>query len=174
MVIDLYTAVVLEAANTGRIPQSSWDDINLFVPQAQRVQIKKNELFPDLVRHSINRIFAKDLAQEPSAYVMLLRPWMRADLEKADCIAGARFAYSMWGGYLDEPYLKKFQSWLDEKGIPMSQIHTSGHAPVKDLKRFAAALAPGKLVPIHSFETGRFGEFFDNVETKDDGVWWEV
>ena len=53
-------------------------------------------------------------------------------------------------------------------------IHTSGHASVADLKRFAAALAPQRLVPIHSFETERFAEFFDNVMQQDDAAWWEV
>ena len=64
--------------------------------------------------------------------------------------------------------------WLEEHGIPLRSIHTSGHASPADLKRFAAALAPRALVPIHSFETGRFGEFFDNVVQRDDGEWWEV
>ena len=59
-------------------------------------------------------------------------------------------------------------------GNPLESIHTSGHASVADLKRFAAALAPRSLIPIHSFETGRFGEFFDNVVQREDGVWWEV
>ena len=174
MVIDLYSAMILEAVDTGRIPQSSWDDVSLYVPQGQRLHVKKNELFDDLKRHNLNRIYVEDLAKDPNKYVMLIRPWMSRDLDYAKCTDGARFAYSMWGGYLEEEYLKKFQGWLDEKGIPMSQIHTSGHAPVKDLKRFAEALAPKRLIPIHSFETGQFDEFFDNVETKDDGDWWEV
>jgi hypothetical protein len=38
----------------------------------------------------------------------------------------------------------------------------------------AKAIAPKMLVPIHSFETKRFKEFFDNVEMKDDRQWWEV
>ena len=50
-----------------------------------------------------------------------------------------------------------------------------GGATVAVLKPgFAGALAPRRLVPIHSFETGRFGEFFDNVHRQEDVVWWEV
>ena len=45
---------------------------------------------------------------------------------------------------------------------------------VADFKRFATALDPRRLVPIHSFETGRFADLFDNVDQRDDGVWWEV
>jgi len=67
-----------------------------------------------------------------------------------------------------------FKEWLAERDISLTHIHTSGHAGPSDLKRLAAALAPKKLVPIHSFETGRFAELFDNVETKQDGEWWSV
>ena len=52
--------------------------------------------------------------------------------------------------------------------------HTCGHASAADLRRFAAALTPRMLVPIHSFETGRLAKFFANVVPKEDGVWWEV
>ena len=60
------------------------------------------------------------------------------------------------------------------RGVSWDTIHTYGHAAVKDLQPFVEALASRTLVPIHSFETGRFAEFFDNVVRKDDGVWLEV
>ncbi len=56
----------------------------------------------------------------------------------------------------------------------MSQIHTSGHASISDLKRLARAINARTVVPIHSFEPGRFPEFFDKVKIKEDGVWWGV
>ena len=87
---------------------------------------------------------------------------------------GARLSYSMWRGYLDDAYTGGIVRSLEDQGVPCEIIHTSGHASVRDLRRFATALAPRMLVPIHSFETERFGEFFENVARKDDGVWWEV
>ena len=80
----------------------------------------------------------------------------------------------MWKGYLKEESTRRVTGWLEEKGIPWQVLHTSGHASVADLQRFAAAIAPRRLVPIHSFETARFVEFFDNVDRQEDGVWWEV
>lgn len=41
------------------------------------------------------------------------------------------------------------------------------------LLRFARAMAPTRIVPIHSSAPHRFGEFFDAVELHDDGQWWE-
>lgn len=64
--------------------------------------------------------------------------------------------------------------WLEENRIPMQTIHTSGHASVVDLKRFATAIGAKRLVPIHSFVPERFGDLFDNVERKRDGEWWGI
>lgn len=42
------------------------------------------------------------------------------------------------------------------------------------LQRLAAALAPTRLVPIHSFAGDRFEEFFERVERQPDGTWWDI
>ena len=36
LVIDLYTAVILEATGNNNIPQSGWGDVKLYIPQHQR------------------------------------------------------------------------------------------------------------------------------------------
>jgi ribonuclease J len=58
--------------------------------------------------------------------------------------------------------------------IPLVTHHASGHAYITDLQRLATAIAPKRVVPIHSFAPARFGEFFDNVEVHREGEWWEV
>ena len=105
---------------------------------------------------------------------MLFRPMMMRDRGVGAVLDGARLTYSMWEGYLKEKSVQRVVTWLKERDIPWQVIHTSGHASAVDLQRFAAALAPRTLVPIHSFETGRFTEFFDNVVQKEDGVWWKI
>jgi ribonuclease J len=56
----------------------------------------------------------------------------------------------------------------------MVSHHASGHAYVPDLQRLVAALAPKRVVPIHSFAGDRFAEFFPRVDRRTDGEWWEV
>ena len=174
LIIDLYTAVVLEATGRGSIPQSDWDGVKLYIPQRQRVLIKNEKLFDDLERHKMNRVLPKDLYGLGARAVMLFRSTMIYDHGVQSVLDGAGLTYSMWDGYLKEESTQEVTKWLKEKGIPWGIIHTSGHASVADLQRFAAALAPRQLVPIHSFETSRFAEFFDNVVQQEDGVWWEV
>jgi ribonuclease J len=46
--------------------------------------------------------------------------------------------------------------------------------PPRDLQRFAKALAPRRVVPIHTQAPERFTEFFENVDLRRDGEWFEV
>ncbi len=174
LIIDLYTAVVLKATGRDTIPQSDWDDVKLYLSQAQRVHVKKHGLFDDLARHSKNRVYQEFLPSTSGRTVMLFRPSMMSDRGVQGVLDGAGLTYSMWDGYLKDRQGQGVVRWLERHSVPWQTIHTSGHASTPDLRRFAAALAPRKLVPIHSFETDRFAEFFDNVVQEQDGAWWEV
>ena len=143
-------------------------------PQSERVWVKENELFPDLASHKRNRIFPEDLPALRERAVMLFSPRMVSDWGVQGALEGARFTYSMWSGYLKEERCRRVLRWLKKNDVPFQTIHTSGHASVADLRRFAAGLAPRKLVPIHTFEGDRYRELFDNVVRERDGVWWEV
>jgi len=121
-----------------------------------------------------NRIYTDNLHQDPSKYVVLFRPLLMTDLDLADCLEGASFIYSQWGGYLEKGSYRTMESWLKKHGIPMIHIHTSGHASPLDLKRFAEAMAPKALVPIHSFAPEKYDALFPNVVYRHDTEWWEV
>ena len=174
LLIDLYTAVVLEATGRDSIPQSDWDDVRLYIPQNQRVSIKKKGLFDDLGRHKTNRVFPEGLLDLACRAVMLFRPLAMTDRGVNAVLDGMGFTYSMWEGYLKEMGPLRVRKWLERHGVPWRTIHTSGHASVAELARFARSLRPSALVPIHSFETSRFGEFFDDVVQREDGEWWVV
>ena len=174
LLIDLYTAVVLEATGRNTIPQSGWSDVRLYVPQRQRVWIKNQRLFEDLERYKASRVFPEALPLLAQSAVMLFRPMVMSDHGVKAVLKGAALTYSMWEGYLKQDRSRKVIAWLDDHDIPWRTLHTSGHASVTDLTRFAAALAPRALVPIHSFQTVRFGDFFSHVVHRDDGEWWEA
>ena len=106
--------------------------------------------------------------------VMLFRPSMARDIELADCTDNAVLIYSLWPGYLREERLHWLLKWLESNQIPIEHCHTSGHASVADLKRFASAMKPKRLVPIHTFEPEVYRDLFENVELRTDGERWRV
>jgi ribonuclease J len=174
LVIDLYTAAILEATGNLNIPQSNWPDVALFIPQTQRVQIKQNTWFELLKHHSTNRIFIETLQEAPSKSVLLFRPLYCRDLERGDCLKGAAYIYSQWEGYWEKNQYQNLKYWLDRNAIPKISIHTSGHASPGALKRIVKAINPKTVVPIHTFLPERYSELFLNVHFHSDGEWWEV
>jgi len=174
LVIDLYAAAILEATGNAKIPQSDWPDISLFIPESQRRKIKTNGWFDLLKRHSINRIFIEDLRVHAGKSVLLFRPLHCEDLERGDCLQGAVYIYSMWEGYQSEERYVDVQKWLEKNAIPEHLIHTSGHASVPDLKKLVAALAPKRVVPMHTAYPARYAELFPDVELHADNEWWEI
>ena len=174
LIIGLYAAMVLEATGRDRIPQSHWDDVKLYIPYLERVRIKNDKLFDDRDMHSKHRIFPEHLPSLCGRAVMLFSPSMLRDFGVQGVLQGSRFTYSMWSGYLKAERCQRVLRWLKENDVPWQSIHTSGHASVADLQRFAAALGPRKLVPIHTFEGDRYPELFNNVVRHRDGVWWQV
>jgi ribonuclease J len=72
----------------------------------------------------------------------------------------------MWHGYLDRGNLGDF---LESKGVPITEIHTSGHAYVGQLEMLVNALKPRWIIPIHTFYPEKFKEMFSNVIQASDG-----
>lgn len=174
LILDLYTAEILRATGNPRLPQGFWKGVKVFLPASQKRCIKKTGNYDLVNQYRSTRIFPEHLSEEAAKSVMLFRPSMTRELESARCLKGGYLIYSLWPGYLKQDRLRSFHDWLKTQQIPLHHCHTSGHASVTDLKRFAQALTPKVLVPIHSFEPKRFEEFFGNVEMKNDGEWWGV
>jgi ribonuclease J len=142
LIIDLYTAAILEATGNINLPQSAWSDVALYVPQAQRIKIKKNAWFDLLKRHSINRVFIEDLKHLSNKAALLFRPLHRFDLERGGCLSGAIYIYSQWEDYWEQGAYDMVKDWLYKHSIPKLSIHTSGHASPIELKILVKALGP--------------------------------
>lgn len=173
-IVDMYTASILRAIGNPRLPQPGWRGFRVYLPQAQKKIIIKNKLFDFAKSFADTRIYPENLKQLAAKSLFLFRPSMRFELEKAQCLDDATLLYSMWPGYLEDGRHENFLQWLKSMNISLTHCHTSGHAPIKDLKRLAEAISPKLLVPIHTFEPERYHTLFENVELEDDGVWWEV
>jgi ribonuclease J len=80
----------------------------------------------------------------------------------------------MWDGYLDTTSGWRLSAMLESAGVHLHHLHTSGHASVPDLQRLVDALAPRRVVPIHSEGGDREAELFPRVDRQTDSAWWQV
>jgi len=77
-------------------------------------------------------------------------------------------------GYLSDASGDRVNGQMDAAGVLLHRVHASGHARVADLRHLADALAPARIVPIHTAAPERYAETFDRVERHADGEWWQA
>jgi ribonuclease J len=174
LVMDLYAATMARATGRATMPQAHWDGVRTFVPLNQRIKVQQSQEFERVAWVRERRIFPEDLAKHAGQLVMTFRGSMAAELERAGCLEGAHAVWSMWRGYLDQPSGVRLRGWLAGRGIPLSVLHSSGHASPADLQRFAAAINAREVVPVHTRQATRYPVLFANVRERADGEWWTV
>ncbi|QWG18829.1 MBL fold metallo-hydrolase [Bradyrhizobium sediminis] len=177
LIVDAYAAEILKATDQDSIPKPvvGWSNLAVFIPQGQRVQLVKKNIASIVDSYRGFRLWPEQLAEYAPGSVMLFRGWMMRDLDRAEALAGASVFWSQWDGYLGAGTPgAALQADCESRGIPFEVIHTSGHASPGDLKRLAAAVAPKRLIPIHTFEREKFPSLFENVTLIDDKQWTEA
>jgi ribonuclease J len=179
MVIDIYTAWVLEQLRqiTQNTPAMDWPEIRVFAKHSQDERLTANpEYFGDFrKRLYCHRVKREELHTTPEAFLYFgkMSSFHLID-EFKNGTAPVNVIYSQWLGYLDGKHADYYGSdqiaaYRSDPAVNFVYAHTSGHAPVEDLKKLATALKPRMLVPIHTEHAERFQDQFDNVTLIRDG-----
>src|SRR3972149_4117335 len=58
---------------------------------------------------------------------------------------------------------ERFVNWLDHLGLPLYQVHSSGHMMPTELRETVGKVGPKRLVPIHTEQPGLFGLFVGDL-----------
>jgi ribonuclease J len=184
LVIDIYTAWVLEQVRgiTENTPAMDWPEIKVFATHSQDERLKANpDYFEDFrKRLYCHRVKREELHATPESFLYFgkMSSFRLIDEFNNDA-APVNVIYSQWLGYLDGIHAGYFGSgetaaFRSDPAVNFVYAHTSGHAPVADLQRLAAALNPRKLVPIHTERGEDFSHIFANVVTHNDGESWAL
>ena len=106
----------------------------------------------------------------------MLRDSMVRDFEKAGVgfTSDDGYAFSNWAGYLDPENHESAWARAESAGAEVLKLHTSGHASPADLARFAAAVDPKALVPVHGISWDSPGVDLPPVKRLADGERWLV
>ena len=98
-------------------------------------------------------------------YVVLMRDGTVPAIKAIPGYKDAFLIYSQWKGYLKKMHMKVTQ-FISESGLDknMKHIHSSGHAGMATLQALAAALNPGKIIPVHTERPKEYAELFRPVE----------
>lgn len=174
LVVDLYTATLATAARASGVPRLGDHGLMVCLRDIERQKVKKAREF-----YRANAVWRWRIKREMAArrgreLVVMLRPSMTAELERAGALRGALAIWSMWAGYLDGPSERRMQETFNRRGVKLERHHVSGHAYVADLQRLVRVVAPDRVIPIHTASPASYAELFPRVCIHPDGEWWEA
>ena len=177
LVVDLYTADVLDRVSgaTGiPCPGERFPNLKVVITKRLRSAYGRlgREAFIERMAHF--GIGAKGLVGGRN--VIMLRRALIPDYEKSGVDPNAEDAYnfSMWRGYLSEPYHRAALEWCERRGSEVAYIHTSGHASPEDLRAFANALKPKVVIPVHGNGWDEHADGFGDVKRLCDGEQYAI
>jgi ribonuclease J len=150
LAIDLYTADVLDRISEGTgVPRAGFPNLKVVVTAGLGSNYRSQGRENFVKRMVPFGISAKCL--EGSRHVVMLRRALIRDYQSAGVVPTAddAFNFSMWRGYLSEPYHSEPLEWCRAAGAEIAYVHTSGHASPADLRAIAAAVRPKTVVPVH-------------------------
>lgn len=176
-VVDVYTANVLyelrKLGNKLPYPAKQYSNIKVFYPYRMTQKIF-DEIGEEYAKRFSSFYVSKEtLKDRQKDILMMVRPSMQRDLDKCSLQNGI-FIYSLWEGYRESQYQKRFEGYLSKKGFKIVSLHTSGHASVPVIRKVIEELRPKKIAPIHTMEPAGFKNFRCEKIFLDDGVGVEV
>ncbi|CAG5087727.1 MBL fold metallo-hydrolase [Parvicella tangerina] len=184
VVIDVYTAWLLEMLHkqSSNVPTMEWDEVKVYNKPSQMEKITDKTFDEFRAKIKTNSVGAS-VFQSPSDFIYFVRnPSMQLvnALRKHGKI---NVIYSQWEGYLKEEYQQYFTDNINalkqDSDIDFHSIHTSGHAVVPDLMKFAKAINSSKITPIHTafpeiFKKQFEENGFNNIQLWEDGIEYQI
>lgn len=177
LVVDLYTAEVLDMlADFGQLPRPGWPNLKVVITRAFAKMYRETGREHFVERMIQHGIAADKLALNPSKWVVMTRTSLLRDFESKGVTPNSNdaWSWSMWHGYLLDEGGIRVQTWFDKGLCPATHIHTSGHASPDDLRKFATAINPKLMVPVHGLVWDHEREGFPTVQRLNDGEVFEL
>lgn len=179
LVVDLYGADVLRRLSEGTrlpVPGADFPELKVVItPGGKRLYARQNrEAFVNEMATGAFGTSRSRLARDPA--IIMLRDSMLRDFDRGGLgfTADDAYAFSNWSGYLDPSDPKSGWFQAQQAGARTTRLHTSGHASPTDLARFAAAIAPQALVPVHGLSWDAPAISLPTVRRLADGQAWEI
>ena len=154
--LDTYAGLITDTVG-GNIPNPrTFSNVRMFLTNQNKYKILEN--YPK------NKIGRKGIVN--SNFMMCIRSSMKQYLENRskefsfkDCV----LFYSMWEGYKKQENMKEFLKFMEEKGVKIISLHTSGHADEKDFDKLIKKVEPKIIIPVHT-ENSEWFKRYENYE----------
>ena len=154
--LDTYAGLITDTIG-GNIPNPrTFFNVRIFLTTPNKHEILEN--------YSQNKIGKNEIAN--SNFMMSIRSSMKqylANRSKEFSFKDCVLFYSMWEGYKKQENMKEFLKFMEEKGVKIISLHTSGHADEKDFDKLIKKIEPKIIIPVHT-ENSEWFKKYENCE----------
>jgi len=179
LVVDLYGADVLRRIANGTrlpVPGKNFPELQVLItPGGKRLYARQAR--EDYVIQMATSPFATSRKRlVDGRAIIMLRDSMVSDFERAGLgfTPNDAYVFSNWSGYLDTEDPNSGWALAQAAGAKTLKLHTSGHASPADLARFASAISPSALVPVHGIAWDEPEIVLPPVQRLKDGQAWAL
>ncbi len=163
---DLFTATITTRLSK-KIPNPiHFPKVSVWIPN---VYNRKSEDFKEKYIAPMEK-YKNSLALHKD-FCMMVKISMLEDikmLKEKGLLSNACLVYSMWEGYKERESIKKCLEELENLGITIKTLHTSGHANVETMKLINSIIRPNFVIPIHTTNKEKAKEIFKHPIILDD------
>lgn len=156
---DLYMAEVACAAGENIPNPSTFSGVRVFMTNGYN---GRYELLDS--KYPKTKIGRSGIAKQK--FVMCVRPSMQSYLDKLSeeiSFDGGIMFYSMWNGYKEKDDIAEFLQFMQNKGVRIIDLHTSGHADSGTIQALINDVNPKYIIPVHTENADWFKENTDCI-----------
>lgn len=106
------------------------------------------------------KIGMKSIAKKE--FIMTVRPSMKnylSKLSKNITFDGGILFYALWKGYRENTNVRDFLGFMENKGVKIHTLHTSGHADLETIDALIHKTEPKTIIPVHTENADYFNKF---------------
>lgn len=113
-------------------------------------------------------VTSEDVRKSQESRLLVASLYDMNDVAKIKPEIGSVYIHSSSEPFEEEMEInyEKLHNWLEFMGVPLVQIHASGHAGPFDLKAIVQQIQPKKVVPIHTNAPVLFKKFMSDTRSK--------
>ncbi len=160
---DLYVAEVASAAGESIPNPENFSGVRVFITNSYN---GRHELLDS--KYKKTKIGKAGIAKQK--FVMCVRPTMKKyldDISKMISFDGGILFYSMWGGYKAKEDIADFLQFMQDKGVRVVDLHTSGHADAETIRSLVKDVNPKYIIPVHTENADWFKECGEYIVCED-------
>lgn len=169
---DLFTATIAIPLNLTIPKPGEFSNVSVWIPKIYNLKSRefKEKYIKPMEQYQNSYVFHND-------YTMIVKTSMLDDikmLKEKRHITKACLVYSMWEGYKKKKAMQDFLREIENLGIEIITMHSSGHADIETMKWLEETLKPDVVIPIHTTNKEKSRELFKNSQILEDNEEIEI